>query len=132
MFLLASAALLFPSAGCALVLGLDSGNDVTDLADGEAGTTAPLDAAPDVGVGPADSGPKPPTCAPDTADCNGNSADGCETALNSPQHCGSCTKSCSAFQVCMMSVCCANMNQFCSGNADCCSNNCDGTKCGKP
>ena len=114
------------------MLGLDSGNDVADFADAEAGTTTPDDAAADTGVlPPVDSGPKPPVCAPNTADCNGNTGDGCETQLNTPQHCGSCTKACTAFQVCMMAVCCANMNQFCSADGDCCSNKCNSNKCGK-
>jgi hypothetical protein len=129
--LLASAALLLPSTGCALVLGLDSGNDVADFADAEAGATTTIDAAVDAGViPPLDSGPKPPVCAPDTADCNGNPNDGCEVALNTPQHCGACTKACAAFQACMMGACCANMNQLCGANGDCCSNKCNGDKCG--
>jgi hypothetical protein len=130
-------ALFFPLTGCAAVLGLDSGTDVADDADAEAGTPITKgDAAADAGSTPpppGDAGPKPPpACAPDTADCNGNSADGCETALNTPQHCGSCTKACALFQSCTAGVCCMAENGFCNSPADCCSNKCDGQKCGKP
>jgi uncharacterized protein YceK len=124
-------ALVFPLSGCAAILGLDSGNDVTDDADAEAGAVAE-DAATD---GPAkppvvDSGPKPPMCAPDTADCNGNATDGCETSLSSPQHCGSCTTACTVTQSCSASKCCTNDNLLCATNQDCCSGKCNGHNCG--
>src|SRR5262249_10269282 len=35
-------------------------------------------------------------CAAGYADCNGDPADGCETDLSKPEHCGSCTTTCAA------------------------------------
>ena len=36
----------------------------------------------------------PSSCAPGWGDCNANPADGCETDLTQPGHCGSCTTAC--------------------------------------
>ena len=120
------APLIFASTGCALVLGLDNGNDVAEVADAEAGVE---EAASDAAIPPVkDSGP---TCAPNTGDCNGNPNDGCETMLNSPQHCGTCTNACGAFKMCTAGACCSGPNQACGAPGDCCSNKCDGNKCGK-
>ena len=126
--------LFLPLTGCAAILGLDSGTDVGDDVDAEAGTPVTPDDASIVDAkgppGPPDAGPKPPVCAPNTADCNGNSADGCETSLMTPQHCGSCTTSCGVTQSCNAAKCCTNDNLLCSTNQDCCSGKCNGHNCG--
>jgi hypothetical protein len=56
----------------------DAGTDAAD---------ATADACADGGCGS-------PTCAPGTGDCNGNVGDGCETQLNSTEHCGGCGVAC--------------------------------------
>ena len=38
--------------------------------------------------------PGPSDCAADTADCNGNAADGCETSLGTSTDCGGCKQAC--------------------------------------
>jgi hypothetical protein len=119
-------ALLVSTTDCAAVLGLDSGNDVVDFSDAEAGAektdgeiTPPLD-----------SGPTTKPCAPHTADCNDNPADGCETMLSSPQHCGACTTTCAVMQSCTNFMCCTNDNLICTVDSDCCSGKCNGHNCG--
>lgn len=119
-------ALFLQSAGCAAILGLDSGN--------EPGVDAGEDSATSE-ASVADSGKQAdsaiaPQCAPDTADCNGNPNDGCETTLNTSQHCGSCTTACGLAQSCNASRCCGNDNTLCSADQDCCSGQCNGHKCG--
>jgi hypothetical protein len=121
------------STGCAAVLGLDSGNDVADVADAEAGTEpSNQDAETDAAITPPvkDSG-TPLTCAPGTANCDGNAANGCETMTNTPQHCGSCTTMCTPMQSCTASShCCTNDNMLCENDTDCCSGKCNGHNCG--
>jgi hypothetical protein len=123
--------LLVLSTGCAAVLGLDSGQEVVDGADAEAGAPDKADAAAEDGAAPVkDAGPKPPTCAPNTADCNGNPNDGCESSLSTAQHCGSCSTACSITQSCTAAKCCTNDNLPCGADGDCCSGHCNGDKCG--
>jgi hypothetical protein len=124
-------ALVVPQFGCAAILGLDSGSDVVDDADAEAGAVMHDDAGEDADAAKTvDAGPKPPTCAPNTADCNGNPNDGCETSLMTPQHCGSCTTACTVMQSCTAAKCCTNDNLICTVDQDCCSGKCDGHNCG--
>jgi hypothetical protein len=64
---------------------------------GGAGAATSGDAAAGVSgeaaeVGGADAGPKP--CAADTADCNHNAMDGCETPLGTTSDCGGCQQAC--------------------------------------
>jgi hypothetical protein len=124
--------LLVLSTGCAAVLGLDSGQEIVDGADAEAGASDTAEAAAEDAAPPPmkDAGPKPPTCAPNTADCNGNPNDGCETSLTSPQHCGGCTTACSITQSCTAAKCCTNDNLVCTVDQDCCSGKCKGDTCG--
>jgi Concanavalin A-like lectin/glucanases superfamily len=53
------------------------------------------------------------TCAPGTADCNNNGADGCETNITTTQNCGSCGNACAAGATCQNGACvqnpCANV-----------------------
>lgn len=48
-------------------------------------------------------------CSPGWRDCDGRSDNGCETNINSPEHCGSCERSCQSgsrgHAVCVMGVC---------------------------
>lgn len=121
--------LILPSTGCAAILGLDSGKDSLDDAGADGSEPNVGDGAVDGGAAK-DAGPPPPVCAPNTADCNGNPADGCETSLSSPQHCGGCATACTIAQSCSASHCCTNDNLICSVNEDCCSQKCNGHKCG--
>ncbi len=133
------------SSGCALALGLDSGNDVADGATADAGddestrsdaaTTAesssddaahPADATSD---GDADSASD---CPLGFGDCNGNPNDGCETRLDGPGHCGSCTTVCPPMNLCVLEACCGDQNAPCTKASDCCSNQCTDDKCDKP
>jgi hypothetical protein len=127
------AASISATTGCAAVLGLDSGNDVADFGDAEAGADPTHeDAGADAEVTPEkDSGPAL-TCMPGTANCDGNSANGCETMTNTAQHCGSCTTACAVFQTCMANTCCNAMNVTCSVDGDCCSGKCNNRKCNGP
>ena len=45
------------------------------------------------------------TCDSNHADCDGNSANGCESRLDTVQHCGSCSKSCTVGQWCNAGNC---------------------------
>lgn len=122
-----TAALLFAMAptGCATVIGLDNGHPVSD--DGGDALTTDGDAASD-GASSSNDGAAA-VCAPGTADCNGVPGDGCETMLDTTQHCGSCTVACLPTQDCKNGGCCSGANQVCVGNGDCCSGNCQDAKC---
>jgi len=116
-------------SGCAAILGLDSGNPTAD----DGGTDAPDDEqaeaseSSDAALTDASTvADTSTTCAPGTADCNGNPADGCETNLNDPMHCGSCTKMCPPVSICMAESCCLPKHGACSSGSDCCSGNCGG------
>lgn len=122
-----------------MVLGLDSGNDVSDFADAEAGTDPPLEDANvdaktlDAGAKPVDSGSDALVCAPGTGNCDGDPKNGCEQMLNDPHHCGGCTTVCGVTQVCgPTEECCVNNNMFCLKDTDCCSGKCNNTKCAGP
>ncbi|MGH7328423.1 MAG: hypothetical protein ACREJX_08740 [Polyangiaceae bacterium] len=127
-------ALLFAIApsGCATVIGLDSGNslpdDGGDPPDGASSSDAAATSSSDA-ASTADTGP---ICAPETADCNDDPKDGCETKLGSPMHCSSCTDVCLPGHDCSNGACCLAINQVCVLDGDCCSGNCDGQKCNKP
>lgn len=88
----------------------DGGSTEPVAPNGDADTTDPV--APDAG---------PIACAPGTADCNDNAADGCETTLtDDPNHCGGCGVVCSATgttaRACVDGVC----KPTCAANfADC-------------
>lgn len=114
------------SLGCAAIIGLDSGDPVADDGGGDDAATLSdddadgADGAPDSAAG---------TCAPNTADCNGDPKDGCETMLNSPMHCGACTNVCYGGRQCQMGVCCIMPKMGCFNDTDCCTNKCDKGKC---
>jgi len=59
------------------------------------------------------------SCAPGTADCNGDGS--CETnTTNSTQHCGGCNKPCGTNQTCVNSICTGGMTCGpCSGDKVC-------------
>jgi hypothetical protein len=60
-----------------------------------------------------------PTCAPGYGDCDGNSVNGCEQALDSVAHCGACNTSCSdthALAACASARCAPTCA---SGHGDC-------------
>ncbi len=60
----------------------------------------------------------PAVCDPGFADCNGDSADGCEQSLDTLEHCGSCGVRC-AKATCNGGVCTAAECSPSSGTADC-------------
>lgn len=115
-------------SGCAAVIGLDSGDPLpgdggsSDGGSGEGGSDSAT---------PTDSGGAP-VCSAGTADCNGLPQDGCETMLNTNDHCGGCTTKCLPGRSCQNDACCSNMNQLCGSDAECCSGNCHNNKCDKP
>jgi hypothetical protein len=139
-------ALTLTATGCAAVLGLDSGHDMADDAgpdvDGNSSSSAATSAdGRDAGgsafaddAGAIDDASKAEsstlTCASGTADCNGNLKDGCETSLNDPMHCGSCTTKCPPMSACMAEVCCLTGHAACTNDSDCCSGNCGDGKTG--
>jgi hypothetical protein len=77
------------------------------------------------------------TCSPGFGNCDGNAANGCETATNtSNQHCGGCNQACAAGKVCSNGSCldaCAPGTGNCDGNS---ANGCEvnttnsGSHCG--
>ncbi|HEX7481741.1 MAG TPA: hypothetical protein VF331_28300 [Polyangiales bacterium] len=60
-------------------------------------------------------------CDPGRADCNASLADGCETDLTLPDHCGSCGNDCRALPYILSSGCAAGACQYVcqTGRADC-------------
>lgn len=129
--LLALSAAVVGSVGCASLIALDSGDPVPeDGGSDEAATTSDSGAGAEASVA-VDSGPTI-TCKPNTADCNGNPTDGCETKLDTPMNCGACGKICGPQTMCQAGVCCGGDKMSCNDDSDCCTNNCDNNKCGKP
>jgi hypothetical protein len=65
------------------------------------------------------------TCTPGFGDCNSNVADGCESSLSTPVHCGACGKACAPAngqgsclgQTCVISSCNAGFGD-CDGKVD--------------
>ncbi len=138
-------ALTLTATGCAEVLGLDNGRDIADNAgpeiEGEDGSTAADSAngrdadgdgaiAYDGGYIDAEADSSSLICAAGTEDCNENPKDGCETNLNDPTHCGSCTNKCPPMSACMAEVCCLTAHALCTTNSDCCSGICETGKTG--
>jgi hypothetical protein len=80
---------------------VDSARDSSDGASESAGVdtsgTPAVDApgAPRVDASSVDV-PSVLICPAGYADCNGDDRDGCETAINTPEHCGSCKNACGA------------------------------------
>ena len=142
------AVFVFASAltGCAEILGLDGGDPLED--DGGSSTVDDLSddagAAGEAAVGSApasDSGPiaeatdaratadaSTITCPVGKADCNGFAKDGCETNLDDPSHCGSCTNQCAPLSACKDEICCLNPKAPCTSGSECCSGECGGVK----
>jgi hypothetical protein len=75
--------------------------DVADAAPIDASGRAIVDASAGDAVGRTVDAPSPdapivPVCSPGYLDCNGDSSDGCETAITTPEHCGGCKTACAA------------------------------------
>ncbi len=54
-----------------------------------------------------DTGDDAQVCAPGTADCDGDPANGCETSLTTEAHCGACTNACATGAACVYTGCSA-------------------------
>ncbi|MGH7282406.1 MAG: hypothetical protein ACRELY_12830 [Polyangiaceae bacterium] len=135
------------ASGCAGLLGLDSGEPLPD----DAGSSIADDVARDAGVSsdasrastPANDAdttsadPRDASTAVDSStlvcplgkgNCNGDDKDGCETNLNDPMHCGSCTNQCPPMSACKADACCSNPHAACTADSQCCSGQCDDDK----
>ncbi len=66
-----------------------------------------------------------PACAPNTADCNNDPTDGCETAIDTPMNCGACGRVCQ--QVGGTNACVSNgTNWVCKPTCDSTHGDCNG------
>ncbi len=71
------------------------------------------------------------TCAPGFGNCDANDANGCEAALDSTSHCGTCGQTCPAGQLCMTGACvpsCTGGTVLCGGS--CANLQTSSTNCG--
>ena len=68
--------------------------DFADPHAGGAGVSASAGAGADSGAGPCDGGDCSMICPVGRGDCNDSTVDGCESALDSEQHCGRCDRTC--------------------------------------
>lgn len=59
--------------------------------------------------------------------CNNNAADGCETALSTAEHCGTCGTVCAAGTVCNNGRCGCNTDAECGAGNSCCDGQCADT-----
>ncbi len=59
--------------------------------------------------------------------CNNDATDGCESALSTPAHCGSCGTKCIGSSTCTNGQCLCTQNSDCSNGFTCCSGKCTDT-----
>lgn len=86
---------------------------------------APAHAAADCSGGQCTHG----ACDTGFGDCDGNAENGCETALTSSDHCGSCGTSCGAGVACRNGQCgCTRDDQCGGGTKHCCNSECVDTE----
>ncbi len=62
--------------------------------------------------------------------CDGNNSNGCETALNTDTHCGSCGNACTGGKTCNNGSCQCGAGQVVDGSGNCCTQESVGAACG--
>jgi hypothetical protein len=67
------------------------------------------------------------TCDEGFGDCDANTGNGCETLLNEPTHCGTCTSVCSSGMSCSNGTCSCETDAQCQSGQHCCDGQCVST-----
>lgn len=66
-------------------------------------------------------------CEPGFGDCNGDPRDGCESSLDSAEHCGACRLACRSGSTCDQGQCACERDEDCGTGEQCCSGRCTDT-----